>query len=34
MTIERLGLIMIVWCLLSGLCAVWMARPIDWNKED
>ena len=34
MTLERIGLILIVWMLLNALCAVLLARPIDWNKED
>ena len=34
MTLERLGLILIVWWLINALCAVWLAGPIDYNKED
>jgi hypothetical protein len=34
MTWERIGLVITIWCLLNVLCAVLLAKPIDWDEED
>jgi hypothetical protein len=34
MTLERIGLALTIWVLLSALCCVWLAKPIRYEDEE